>query len=137
MNLWILAALLNALAALAHIGIIFGGPAWYRFFGAGEAMAQMAERGHPWPPIITAGIATVLMVWAGFALALAGVLPPWPLMIWVSVGITAIYTLRGVGALVAMIIQPRLRTAFWWWSSLICTGFAAVHGLALWPLLVG
>lgn len=137
MNLWILAALLNASAALAHVGIIFGGPAWYRFFGAGEAMAQMAERGHPWPSIVTAGIATLLFVWAGYALALGGVLPPWPLMLWAGVGITAIYTLRGLGAFVAMIIQRELRTAFWWWSSLICTGFAAVHGAALLLMLKG
>ena len=36
----------SAIAALAHLGcIIFGGD-WYRFFGAGEQMARMAEAGN-------------------------------------------------------------------------------------------
>ena len=35
---------LSALASLLHIAVIAGGPAWYRFFGAGEGMARMAER---------------------------------------------------------------------------------------------
>ena len=36
---------LSAAASLLHLAVIAGGPAWYRFFGAGEGMAQMAERG--------------------------------------------------------------------------------------------
>jgi hypothetical protein len=31
---------LSLVAALLHIAIIVGGPAWYRFFGAGEALAN-------------------------------------------------------------------------------------------------
>lgn len=43
---WLIAAgTLDALAALLHVACIFGGPAWYRFLGAGERMAGMAERG--------------------------------------------------------------------------------------------
>ncbi|MGB4860371.1 MAG: hypothetical protein WBP11_13735 [Dokdonella sp.] len=38
--------ILSAIAALIHLGcIVFGAP-WYRFFGAGERMAQMASAGH-------------------------------------------------------------------------------------------
>lgn len=37
---------LSAIAALLHVGIIIGGPSWYRFFGAGERMARAAAAGH-------------------------------------------------------------------------------------------
>jgi hypothetical protein len=36
---------MSVAASLLHIGCIIGGPDWYRFFGAGEQMAKMAERG--------------------------------------------------------------------------------------------
>lgn len=36
---------LTLLAAVLHVFIIVGGADWYRFFGAGEAMAQMSEQG--------------------------------------------------------------------------------------------
>ena len=40
--LLVVAGALSALAALAHIGCIYFGASWYRFFGAGEQMAIMA-----------------------------------------------------------------------------------------------
>ena len=58
------AAFLDLVAALLHLAIVVGGPAWYRFFGAGEDMARMAERGHPWPTIVTMAIAMALTVFA-------------------------------------------------------------------------
>ncbi len=39
------AASLSFIAAALHVAIIFGGGDWYRFFGAGEAMASLAESG--------------------------------------------------------------------------------------------
>ena len=48
MNRWLLlAGTMSGAASLLHLGVILGGPAWYRFFGAGEGMAHMAERGDP------------------------------------------------------------------------------------------
>lgn len=35
----VFAAALSAIAASLHLAIIVGGPAWYRFFGAGERFA--------------------------------------------------------------------------------------------------
>src|SRR5688500_8521572 len=61
------AGVLSAVAAALHIGVILGGPAWYRFFGAGEGMARMAERGSAKPALITLGIAIVLAIWAAYA----------------------------------------------------------------------
>ncbi|WP_353615513.1 hypothetical protein [Colwellia sp. PAMC 21821] len=39
----VIAGFLSALAAAIHLGCIFFGASWYRFFGAGEHMAIMAE----------------------------------------------------------------------------------------------
>jgi hypothetical protein len=41
----ILGAISSASAALAHLGCIIFGGSWYRFLGAGEQMAKMAEKG--------------------------------------------------------------------------------------------
>ncbi len=45
---------------MLHLEIIIGGPDWYRFFGAGEGMAQMAEKGIAYSDIAATSIATVL-----------------------------------------------------------------------------
>ena len=45
-NPWLVTGgILSALAALLHLAVIAGGPDWYRFVGAGEEMARMAEQG--------------------------------------------------------------------------------------------
>ncbi|KKK66980.1 hypothetical protein LCGC14_2958640, partial [marine sediment metagenome] len=41
----IVAGTLSAIAAILHLGCIYFGAPWYRFFGAGEQMAQLAEQG--------------------------------------------------------------------------------------------
>lgn len=134
----IIGAALSAVAALLHLCIIFGGPAWYRFFGAGERMASGAAAGHLYPPIVTLLIACVLGVWAAYALSGAGVLQPLPLLAWVLPAITAVYLLRGLVVLALFVFKRRRLTAFWVWSSLICLGFGAVHLVGLvqvWPHL--
>ena len=68
----VLGGSLSALAAILHIAVIAGGPAWYRFFGAGEGMATAAERGSPTPALVTLAIAAILMVWALYAFSGAG-----------------------------------------------------------------
>jgi hypothetical protein len=50
-----LGALLSAVAALPHLGIIAGGSAWYRFFGAGERFARAAAQGRWCPTVVTLG----------------------------------------------------------------------------------
>ncbi|MBC7983974.1 MAG: hypothetical protein H7Y02_08975 [Candidatus Obscuribacterales bacterium] len=49
----IVGAALSAVAAMLHVGIIFVGAPWYRFFGAGEDMARKAEAGSWYPALIT------------------------------------------------------------------------------------
>src|SRR4051812_17062911 len=78
---WLIAAgVLNAGAALLHLACILGGPAWYRFLGAGERMARLAERGSLRPALITIGIATVLGFWSAYAFSGAGMLPRLPML---------------------------------------------------------
>jgi hypothetical protein len=96
---------LSAIAALLHICIIFSGPAWYRFFGAGERMAAGAAAGHLYPALVTLLIACMLGVWAAYALSGAGVLQPLPLLA----------------------LALRRLTAFWVWSSAICLVYGVVH----------
>src|ERR1700731_551627 len=51
----------SGIAAILHLGCIMFGAPWYRFFGAGEKMAQLDEAGSAAPTRITSGIVLVLM----------------------------------------------------------------------------
>lgn len=138
-SLLLLAAALSAAAALAHIGVVVGGPAWYRFFGAGEGMARMAEAGSWYPVVVTLAIAVVLATWAAYAASAAGFLPALPLLKAVLVLITSVYLLRGVvGFFLAAFAPGGNSPAFWFWSSLICLAIGLVHAIGVWkqwPLL--
>ena len=118
-------ALLSALAAALHVGcIVFGAP-WYRFFGAGERMAQMAIAGNWYPTVVTAAIAFVLAMWSLYALSGAGVIRALPPLRLALCGITAIYLLRGL-VIVPLVVLGK-STPFWWWSSMICLLIGSVH----------
>ncbi len=130
LNPWFLsAAACNAIAALLHIAIIFGGPAWYRFFGAGEEMARMAERGSLQPHIITFAIAAILAVWALYALTAAGMgfSQPLPLQSPILFAIATIYLLRAMLYIPFLFITHQPVGAFAWWSSAICLMYAVCH----------
>lgn len=132
---------LSALAALLHVGCIIYGAPWYRFFGAGERMAQLAAAGSQVPAYVTAGIAAVLLLWSAYALAGAGVGPRLPLMRYALAAITGIYLLRGIAGFGLALLAPGERSvAFWVWSSLICLGIGTLHLLGtrlLWAELPG
>jgi hypothetical protein len=136
-----LGAGLSAIAALAHVAIVIGGPAWYRFFGAGEGMARLASQGSWYPALITLAIALVLASWSAYALSGAGWLPELPHVRLALVAITAVYLLRGVGGLFLAFFAPGGNSpAFWVWSSVICLAFGAVHAAGLaraWHALAG
>ena len=126
-------AALSALAALLHVAVIAGGPDWYRFFGAGERMARMAEAGRIAPTVITLGIATVLVVWSAYAASGAGLLRPLPFTAAALVAITGVYVLRGLAVLPAALVST-LRTPFNLWSSAICLAIGLVHAVGLWQV---
>jgi hypothetical protein len=118
---------MSLLAAFLHIAIIIGGPAWYRFFGAGERLAQLAEQGSPIPGAITALIAAVLMLWGLYAYAGAGLVrrPPWLKSILII--ITGIYLLRGMALLPMALFMPHVVDGFLILSSLICLAIGMLH----------
>lgn len=125
------AAALSAAAALLHLAIIAGGERWYRFFGAGEAMAQDAAAGKLAPHLLTLAIAALLLLAAAYALAAAGDLRRLPLMRPALVTITALYLLRGMAVFAVPFMPVDAGTPFLVWSSLICLEFGVVHLVGL------
>jgi hypothetical protein len=132
------AALLSAGAAVLHLAVIPGGADWYRFFGAGEGMARLAERGSPKPALITLAIAAVLGLWSAYALAGAGRIRRLPLMRTALVAIAAIYLLRGLALVPALAMNPRAVDSFMLWSSLIVLVYGLAYAIGTyraWPAL--
>jgi len=132
-NKWlILGGSLSALAALLHVAVVLGGPDWYRFFGAGEAMARGAESGSLYPPLVTLGIAAILGIWSAYAFAGAGLLRRLPLIRTALVLIAAVYLLRGLSLFPALILRPDLVDSFALWSSLIVLVYGAAYSIGTW-----
>ena len=132
---------LSMAGALIHLAAIVGGPDWYRFFGAGEPIAQAAERGSWIPAALTLAIATVLTLWAAYAFAGAGLLGRLPLLRTGLVIITAIYLARGAMLFFPSTFnRPDLSPGFMFWSSLIVLVFGLVYMIGTWrawPALSG
>jgi hypothetical protein len=126
-----LGALLSALAATAHIGIIIGGAAWYRFFGAGEQFAVASEQGRIYPAVVTFGIAAVLAAASAYALSGAEWLVGLPFLKIVLCVITGVYLLRGVGGFAMLWVKSPYTKRFIVVSSSICLGFGLVHLLGV------
>ncbi len=131
--LLIVGATLSAIAAALHIGCIYFGAPWYRFFGAGEEMARMAEAGLWYPTVITLAITGVLLLWSLYALSGAGVVRRLPFLRLALCLITGIYLLRGLAG-VPLAFFPSLlgpfhdnSLSFVLWSSAICLSFGLVH----------
>ena len=128
----IVGGVLSATASLLHLAVIAGGPSWYRFFGAGEGMARMAERGSLTPTLVTIGIATVLAVWAAYAFSGAGLIARLPLMRTALVLISAVYLLRGLVVLPAFVLNPGGVMPFMIWSSLIVLVYGVCYAVGTW-----
>ncbi|TYK66664.1 hypothetical protein [Colwellia echini] len=132
MNIFlIIGGTLSAIVAILHVGCIYFGASWYRFFGAGEEMAVLAERGSIQPTIITSGIVLVLSIWSLYAFSAAGVIVRLPLIRLALTLITAIYLTRGVLGLFLVNYPMGRSPEFWVWSSLICLSFGVIHLIGL------
>ena len=132
-NKWLIAAgSLSAIAALLHVAIIFGGPDWYRFFGAGEGMAGAAERGSARPAVITIGIAAILAVWAAYAFSGAGVIRRLPLVRTALVAISAVYLARALAPLPMLLLRPERMSPFVLWSSIIVLAYGLAYAIGTW-----
>lgn len=139
-NLLKLAGILTILVALVHIGcIVFGGD-WYRFLGAGEQMAQLAENGDPYPTIVTSVISAVLLVWAAYAFSGAGLILKLPLVRLGLALISAVLLTRAVGFYFLMPAFPDNSLTFWFVSSALCLFLGLAYALGLkqrWGVISG
>ncbi len=132
MNRWLIAAgVLDGAAALLHLGCIIGGPAWYRFFGAGDAMVAMAERGMMRPTLITVTIAVILAIWGVYAFSGAGLLPHLPLLRPALVAIAAVFLARAAALPLLFRAMPDRSSAFLWTSSAIVLAIGIVHAIGV------
>lgn len=132
MNIFLLVAgTLSAIVATLHLGCIYFGAPWYRFFGAGEQMALLSEQGSTKPTLITSGIVLVFSIWSMYAFSAAGVIFKLPLIRLALILITLIYLARGIVGFF-FIKSPMGRSSeFWFWSSIICLSFGIVHLIGL------
>ena len=107
MRLLKLAGVLSSLVAALHVFIIFrGGPA-YRYFGAGERMARLAEQGSIRPALVTACLVLIFAAWAAYAFSGSGMLPRAPFLRTGLILIGLVYVIRGV------LLGPQL---LWWFE---------------------
>lgn len=122
---------LSVIAAILHLGCIYFGASWYRFFGAGEQMAQLAEKGSSQPTIVTSVIFLILTTWSLYAFSAAGLITKLPLLRLALVLITFIYMARGIAGFF-LINSPMGRSPeFWLWSSAICLTIGIFHLIGL------
>jgi hypothetical protein len=128
--LLILASLINFAIATLHIYIIARGAPAYRSFGAGEKMAQAAEKGSSIPALITFGIAFVFFVWGLYALAGARVIPELPWTRAILMAIAAIYVARGLGIFYAPFVGYK-RDPFMVITSLVSLTAGLLHAAGL------
>jgi hypothetical protein len=133
-NPWLIAGgWLSIAASLIHVATIFGGPDWYRFFGAGEPLARAAERGMWTPHLMALAIAALLTIWAAYAFSGAGLIRRLPLLRTGLVVISAIYLLRGLMVLAPdLMSRPDLSAQFMLWSSLIVLVYGICYALGTW-----
>jgi len=132
MNIYLLiAGSLSAIAALLHLGCIYFGASWYRFFGAGEQMALMAEQGSSQPTIITLIIFSILSLWSAYAFSAAGLIVRLPFIRLVLSLITLVYLVRGLAGFTLMANPMGRSPEFWLWSSAICLVLGVFHVIGL------
>lgn len=129
--IFVAAAVLNFVGAFLHLICIAWGPEGYRFFGAGERMAEMAEQKHWMPPVLTLMISFVLAVWGFYCLALGELTPSLPWMAEIVWAITLVYLIRGIYPFLMARWVAFFRTPFMLTTSGICLMFGVIHALAL------
>jgi len=119
------------LASALHFGCIWGGPNWYRTFGAGERIARAVEQGSLVPHGIAAGIGTLLIVCATYAFAGAshvsglGIQARPPFLRLVLCAISIVLLSRGLLICVPDLWRPDLSETFKFRSSAVVLVMAA------------
>lgn len=123
--LFLVAAAACVLAALLHFACIAWGADGYRFLGAGERAARAVAAGDLRPHVSAAIIGTMLLVWAWYALAGAGLVLSPPLLQPVHLVISAVLILRAIAFPLLRPVFPGNSELFW----LVSSGFVGALGL--------
>lgn len=106
-TLLVAAGIICLALAMLHLEIIYLGAPAYRYFGAGEEMAALAQAGSWTPPLLTAAVALLLTGFAGYAFSGAGLLRPWP---WAR---PALWAIAGVFILRGLAVFAQLAACIW------------------------
>jgi len=126
-----IAGILSFAIALLHLVIIFIGTPAYRYFGAGEVLAQQAESGSWLPAILTLAIAIVFTVFGLYAWSGAGRIRRLPFLLTGLLVIGGIYTLRGLSVIAQFAaILKGADTVRWAVFSLVSLAIGLVYLLA-------
>ena len=92
-----IAGSLSLAVALGHVVFAFvSGPAGYRYFGAGEQIAQLSEAGSPVPTLVTLGAAILFGLAGHYGIAGAGAIRALPYLRMALVVVSAVYLIRGL-----------------------------------------
>lgn len=109
-QIWKSGLVLSGCAALAgallHVAIVFGGPAWFRFFGAPEGIIRMAAAGHWYPTAVCLAISAVLALCAAYAFSGAGLIRRLPFLPLALALMGTVLCLRGVAFVPLMLLAP-------------------------------
>lgn len=119
--------LLLALLLLWHI---WDG-SWYRFMGAGEQMATLAEQGSSHPTVVTSVIVGILLIWSLYGLSGAKVIGKLPFVRIVLVLVSTVLLMRAAAFYWLMPMFPENSLLFWWVSSGICLIFGLLYAIGL------
>jgi hypothetical protein len=124
-------AVLTGVAALLHFACIFIGAPAFRFLGAGEALASMAERGHWYPNLAAFVIGTALSLCSVYALSAARLLPRLPLARMLLCLATGVFLLRAIAFPWLKPAFPDNSDTFWLVTSGICLTIGLLHLVGL------
>ena len=118
-------------AAVLHLLCIVFGASWYRFLGAGEPVARLAEAGSLVPAMLALAIAALLSLWSAYALSGAGVIRKLPYTRLALCAIAAVYCFRGLAFPSLIFFFPDNSSLFWMVSSSLSFGIGMLHVLGL------
>lgn len=140
-NYLLLCGIAAALGSALHIAILFGGPAWYEFFGAPRGLVEMARAGNIRAPISCLIIAAFLALLAAYAFSGGGLIRRLPLLRLGLALIASVLILRGLlfapliiwspGAL-SRICDCRTVDTFIMVTSAVCLALGVGYALGAW-----
>ncbi|MCV2357034.1 hypothetical protein LNV09_23060 [Paucibacter sp. B2R-40] len=110
---WIcLAAAIAMVGVIIHIGAIFGGASWFKFFGAPPAVVESSRTGTLLAPVGSAAIAALMALCAAAAFSALGHIPRLPMLRLLLVSIAGISLLRAFAVIPVAFLRPELINTF-------------------------